>query len=257
MEVLFQWIGGASLILSIGNLHIGVDPVLCPKGKVQDYFWFKSRRIEAPVYRTEDFDIIDLWLITHNHEDHLDAYGLKIIKDSLPVISNPNASKILLKDGKTNLHVLKWHQHQVFQIKDYTIDIIAIPAVHGVNPISALFAGKGNGYYISISKQNETVNIYLTGDTVYTKKILKSLKNKPIDLMVPNMGAAKQGSWIMTLTLNAKMLKKLYKQIQPKMIIPVHFGTFEHYKEPVSVLKKLPIKHLKILKPGDHYLMRF
>ena len=257
MEVLLHWIGGAGLILSIGNLHIGVDPVLCPKGTVQDYFWFKSKRIEAPVYQPEDFDKIDLWLITHNHEDHLDAYGLKVIKNSLPIISNPNASKLLLNDGKTNVHVLQWQQHQVFYIKNYIIDITAIPAIHGINPLSALFAGKGNGYYISVSNGQKTVNIYLTGDTVYKNKIVKSLRHQPIDLMIPNMGAAKQGSWIMTLTLNAKMLQKLQKQLQPKIIIPVHFGTFEHYKEPVSALKKLPIKHLKILKPGDRFLMKF
>ena len=69
MGVIFYWIGGATFILSIGNLNIAVDPVLCTKGIVQDYFWFKSRRIEEPVYNERDFDNIDLCLITHNHKD--------------------------------------------------------------------------------------------------------------------------------------------------------------------------------------------
>jgi len=31
--------------------------------------------------------------------------------------------------------------------------VIIIPAIHSVNPISALFAGKANGHYLTISKK--------------------------------------------------------------------------------------------------------
>jgi L-ascorbate metabolism protein UlaG (beta-lactamase superfamily) len=48
------------------------------------------------------------------------------------------------------------------------------------------------------------------------------------------MGAAKQGSWIMTLTLNSRMLMKMISKLNPEIVIPVHYGTFEHYKEPVD-----------------------
>lgn len=86
--MIINWIGGATFILSIGNLNIAVDPVLCQKGTVQDYFWFKSERIEQPVYSEGDFENIDLWLITHNHEDHLDSIGLSKISSSSKVICN-------------------------------------------------------------------------------------------------------------------------------------------------------------------------
>ncbi len=52
------------------------------------------------------------------------------------------------------------------------------------------------------------------------------------------MGAAKQGSWIMTLTYYLKMLKKMISKLNPEIVIPVHYGTFEHYKEPVENIKK-------------------
>jgi L-ascorbate metabolism protein UlaG (beta-lactamase superfamily) len=106
------------------------------------------------------------------------------------------------------LTVLSWKQTKAFNLKGYKIEIEAIPAIHGVNPLSALFAGKVNGYYLTISKGQEKARIYITGDTVYKNKIIKALENKQIDLLIPNMGAAKQGSWIMTLTLNSSMLKK-------------------------------------------------
>jgi len=91
-------------------LNIAVDPVLCERGTIQDYFWFKSQRIEQPVYTEKDFENIDLWLITHNHEDHLDKIRLSKISNSSKVISNKNASKILQESGINDLEVLIWKQ---------------------------------------------------------------------------------------------------------------------------------------------------
>ena len=251
MEITFYWIGGATFILSIGNLNIAVDPVLCEKGAVQDYFWFKSERMEEPVYTEKDFQNIDLWLITHNHEDHLDSIGLSNISKSSKVISNKNSSKILQESGKNDLTILSWKHTKELKIKGYRIEIEAIPAIHGVNPLSALFAGKVNGYFLTITKGKERIRVYITGDTVYKNKIVKKLENKEIDLLIPNMGAAKQGSWIMTLTLNSKMLEKMISKLNPEIVIPVHYGTFEHYKEPVENIKEINDERIKIVKVGS------
>jgi len=251
MEIIFKWIGGATFILTIGDMNIAVDPVLCEKGTVHDYFWFKSERIEQPIYSETDFDNIDLWLITHNHEDHLDNIGISKISNSSKIISNKNSSKILQENKKNNLTVLNWKQTKEFKIKGYEIEIEATPAIHGVNPLSALLAGKVNGYYLTITKGKEKIRIYITGDTVYKNKIIKTLKNKEIDLLIPNMGAAKQGSWIMTLTLNSRMLEKMISKLNPKTVIPVHYGTFEHYKEPVENIRKLNDDRIKIVELGN------
>lgn len=125
MKIVFKWIGGATFILSIDDLNIAVDPVLCDKGTVQDFFWFKSERIE------------------------------------------------------------------------------------------------------------------------------KAIGDRSIDLMIPNMGAAKEGSWIMTLTLNSKMLKRLIDELNPKTVIPVHYGTFKHYIEPVDTIKSLNDSSFIFVKPGQ------
>ncbi len=256
MEIIFNWIGGATFIISIGNLNIAVDPVLCNKGTIQDYFWFKSERIEQPIYTEEDFDNIDLWLITHNHEDHLDSKGLLKIEDSVKLISNKNSIKILEESGKKDVTFLKWKQSIEFDIKDYKIEVEAIPAIHGINPLSALFAGKVNGYFLTVSKGKEKITIYITGDTVYKNKVIKALKNKEINLLIPNMGAAKQGSWIMTLTLNSHMLKKMISELNPKIVLPVHYGTFEHYKEPVENIKKLNDDRIKIVEVGSKTIIK-
>ena len=251
MEMTFYWVGGATFILSIGNLNIACDPVLCKKGTVQDYTWFKSVRLEQPVYDEKTFNNIDIWMITHNHEDHLDNIGLSNINKESTVVSNKNSSKTIKDKGIKDVSVLNWHQSRKFAIKGYEIEIEAIPAIHGVNPLSALFAGKGNGYYLTVTKGNEKVKIYITGDTVYKNKIIKSLHNREIDLLIANLGAASKGSWVMTLTLNAKMLQKLITNTQPKTVIPVHFGTFSHYREQKEEIVKLEDKRIKFVSVGD------
>jgi N-acyl-phosphatidylethanolamine-hydrolysing phospholipase D len=251
MELIFNWIGGATFVLCIGDLNIACDPVLCEKGTIQDFFWFISQRIEQPVYTEKDFENIDLWLITHNHEDHLDRIGISKISDSAEIVCNKNSSGILRENGRNNLTILNWKQTKVVFLKGYRIEIEAIPAIHGVNPLSALFAGKVNGYYLTISKGKSKTRIYITGDTVLKNKIIKSLGGKQIDLLIPNMGAAKQGSWIMTLTLNSEMLKKMIVKLNPKIVIPIHYGTFEHYKEPVDFIKEIIDNRILIVEPGS------
>ena len=65
------------------------------------------------------------------------------------------------------------------------------------------------------------------------------------------MGAAKQGSWIMTLTLNSKMLKKMMDELDPEVVIPVHYGTFEHYKEPAERIAEINDQRINMVEVGS------
>jgi L-ascorbate metabolism protein UlaG (beta-lactamase superfamily) len=65
------------------------------------------------------------------------------------------------------------------------------------------------------------------------------------------MGAAKQGSWIMCLTLSADMLRMLKERLEPQVTIPVHFGTFEHYVEPIEKVEAWHDGTVRILAPGQ------
>jgi N-acyl-phosphatidylethanolamine-hydrolysing phospholipase D len=108
---------------------------------------------------------------------------------------------------------------------------------------------------LTISKGKEKVRVYITGDTVYKNKVVNSLNGKEIDLLIPNMGAAKAGSWIMTMTLNSKMLMKMITKLNPTTVIPVHYGTFEHYKEPLEKIMNIKDDRIKIVKIGESLIV--
>ena len=61
------------------------------------------------------FNNIHLWLITHNHEDHLDIIGLSKISTSAEIVWNKNASKILQKSGKNGLTALNLEANKTFR----------------------------------------------------------------------------------------------------------------------------------------------
>lgn len=251
MNVRFKWIGGATFILWVGNLKIAVDPVLCPEGTIQDYGWFKSKRLQAPSYDNDDFKNIDIWFITHSHEDHLDKHGKTKIADTSQIVCDGKTARQLTTEGKTNIRVLNWFEKCRFTIRHNHITVEAIPAIHGINPVTALLAGKVNGYFLTFENENQRIAVYITSDTVWKRKLIKALNGRHVDILIPNMGAAKQGSWIMTLTLSAKMLQKLIRLLTPQYTIPVHFAAFQHYVEPVEKIKALNEPSLRIFRPGE------
>jgi L-ascorbate metabolism protein UlaG (beta-lactamase superfamily) len=69
--------------------------------------------------------------------------------------------------------------------------------------------------------------------------------------MIPNMGAACEGTWIKSLTLNSVMLNKLMDDLHPKKVIPVHYGAFEHYREPVDSILALGDSRIEVIGVGQ------
>ena len=251
MNIDFSWIGGATFVIETEGLRIASDPALAPKGSVTDFFWFKSVRLNNPVYDDKTFKNIDIWLLTHTHLDHLDEMGLTEISAESIKIGTKDVARYFAKKNGQDIEILKWNESRTFTAGHLTIEVTAVPALHGINPLSAFFAGKVNGYLLKINNGDTEFTTYVTGDTIYKKHIFRHIRFPKIDLMVPNMGAAKKGSWIMNLTLDAGMLARFIARINPGVVIPVHFETFSHYKEPIKKTAELNNPRIKIMKPGE------
>jgi len=166
-------------------------------------------------------------------------------------VTHTNALPKLRRTQALSITTLAWHQRHQLTIRGIHITIEAMPAVHGVNPLSAWFAGGVNGYWLSIATPQAVRSFYVTGDTVTATPVLQAIQGRSVDVLIPNMGAAKQGSWIMCLTLSAAMLKMLKEHLSPKVTIPVHFGTFEHYVEPIAKVARWHDDTIQILAPGQ------
>lgn len=231
MNLQFKWIGGATWLIRYGNITIASDPVLCPKGTIQDYQQFKSTRLNDPAFTENDFRDVNLWVLSHGHEDHVDEMGLRYISNSACIINHQSNVEQLFH---TNIKTLSWGQEYQITCQDVTIDITAIPAIHAKYKFLSKLVGDNNGYILKLSHNDETTTIYYTGDDVFRKRRFAKYYQGPIDLIIANAGAAHVGKGMLgaligRITNNFNDLRRMAKVLKPKVLIPIHWGTFSHY----------------------------
>ena len=112
---------------------------------------------------------------------------------------------------------------------------------------------KDNDVSIDIKKECTKLEIYISGDTVYKRKITKAIRKRKPNIYIPNVGGASKGTIIGTLTMTAKMLNEFIDIMNPDVILPVHYKAFSHYNESIDEVLKLNNNKIHIIKAGEIY----
>ena len=183
-EVVVTFIKHGSLMLTYNKHTIQVDPV----SEYADYSKFPKA---------------DIILITHEHEDHLDAKAIEMLsKKETTVILNTSSQKKLGKGTIMNNGDKK-------EILD-NIKIEAVPA-YNTTPGREMFhpRHRDNGYILTI----DGLRIYIAGDTEDIPE-MKELKNIDIAFLPVNQ------PYTMTIA-EAVNAAKIFL---PKVLYPYHFG---------------------------------
>lgn len=245
MSILFTYCGVACGVISIDNkFYIGIDPDLSPKGSPVQFKGFVSKKQTDVNNDSELLNKVDLWLITHGHQDHLDAVGRGYLKGKTVISTNKKITEGL---STLNNMVLKWGEEQIFSVEEYQIIIKAVPAYHASNYIMQKIVGKVNGYQITIKSPSLTKVIYFTGDTVLYSKLTKNIPQN-IDVIFANLGAVKSGSFGGPFTMDLEMLKQMESLLKPKNVYPLHIEDYSHYK---TTRKEVEAAGYKVLVAGD------
>jgi len=256
MNISFKWIGGATWVLQIDNCKIACDPVLCPEGCVQDYKFFKARRLNNPQYSESDFKDVNLWLLTHNHQDHIDGDGFKLIDENSIIIAHDGLKADFKKDIYSGIRFLGWDEDTEVLIDNINIKVKALPAVHAKKASWGGMIGNGNGYLLNIARNGSKYCIYVTGDAVYSGSIKKHIGTSNIDLIIANAGSAMVGESSLShsigrITNNISDVIKMNTELDPGMLIPVHWGTFSHYSEKITQGSFSKYHNIKIVDVGE------
>jgi len=250
MKIEFIWVGNATFVINIDNkLKFACDPCLVPKDEIVKFSFFDSKRLRSPKYDENTFKNIDFWLLTHNHLDHLDDYGKKVIEEKSKIICCENVLKEL---NHKDINVLKWKEEITIEKDKYKIKITAVPAYHASNIIIRKIVGKVNGYFLCINDSSEEKTIYITSDTVYHKSITKIFKEKNVDVLIANVGEALRDMFGGPITMSPSMLDKVKGDISPKKIIPIHYDDFSHFVNNEDALK---LSGYTMYKRGEVYTL--
>ncbi|OHB55531.1 MAG: hypothetical protein A2Y12_03730 [Planctomycetes bacterium GWF2_42_9] len=232
-KILVYWLGGYGFMLKFSNEKIiCIDPYL--SDCVERIAGFP--RLSLAPLAAEEVNT-DIYLITHEHPDHLDV-------DSFDAIAAKNPScKIVAGKSCESFLKTKNVSPKIIAVGEDTqldgIKIIAVPADHGS------LCRDGIGFII----QFENRTIYFTGDTCLNEQLLMpAIKIKP-EIIVPCINP-KFGN------LGEDGAAELVKKCGAKIAIPSHFGLFaEHGGDPEifkSFVNKLsPQTIVQIFAPGQ------
>lgn len=196
-------LGQAGLLFDLDGVRVMVDP----------YLSNSVERLEPKNYRRQPidesfFDIKpDILVLTHNHLDHTDPETLKKLfsrHNGICVLASGNAWQTVRKFGGDNNYIM-FNRSTIWTEKGIRFE--AVYAEHSDD--------KAVGVIISYDGKN----YYITGDTLYNKKVIKDI-NVPIDVVfLPINGVGNN--------MNMTDAAQFAREIKAKTAVPVHFGMFD------------------------------
>lgn len=126
---------------------------------------------------------VNCCIITHLHPDHLDAAGIKFLRErKIPVVSSLHHSKTLRLQGLFLTDVLRPNQTVPFKRGALT----GIPAAHGKGFIARTM-GNVLGYFLNLPDEK---SLYISSDTVFTSSVKSVLEELKPEISVAACGGA-------------------------------------------------------------------
>ena len=154
-----------------------------------------------------NFNDADIIFITHDHYDHYSEEDIdKVINENTTIIIPEELLTKLLRKGINKNAIITVEPN-----KEYVVEGIKFKTIPAYNT-NKRFHPKGNdwvGYIITINN----IRYYIAGDTDITEE---NKKVKCDVAFVPVGG---------TYTMDFKEAAQLINEIQPKIAIPIHYGS--------------------------------
>ncbi len=224
------WIGHATFLIKLGNTTIITDPVF---EKNMGPLIFGPKRYVDPAIELDELPKIDLFLLTHNHYDHLSIRTIQRFPYKKATVATAlQLGKYFTKNGFNNVTELDWYD----QIKVNDLKITFVPAVHWSK--RSLWDTNKTLWGSFLIEYNGR-KFFFACDTGYGE-IYKDLGKKygPIDLTFINIGAynfypmaqKKDKSIYHT---NPEEALNIGQDLKSKKVLGMHWGTVVLSLEPI------------------------
>lgn len=207
--------------MNIDNIFINIHSSI--KMIFDKVIYFDPYKIE------ERFNDADIIFITHEHYDHFDIESINKIKNDNTIVVAPKTMENLIRKIKFNNYIYL-NPNEEIDIDD--IHVKTIPAYN----IEKNFHQRSNnwlGYVINY----DNISYYVAGDTDKTKEAL----DVKCDVILIPIGG--------TYTMNVDEATDLIKVINPKIVIPTHYGSIVGDKDDGKKLKnKLSDSSIEVIE---------
>ena len=222
------WIGHATFLIKLGDTTIITDPLF---SKNAGPLVFGPKRYIDPAIPLNKIPKINLFLLTHNHYDHLDYRTIKKFPHKEAKVIVPlKLSKYFTNNKFNDVEEIDWYQET--QINN-DIKITLLPAVHWSK---RTLTDTNKTLWGSFLIEYKGKKIFFACDTGYGN-IYKELGNKygPIDITFINIGAYDFRPMFekSVYHTNPEEALNIGKDKNSKKLIGMHWGTVVLSLEPI------------------------
>lgn len=219
------WLGQAGLLFETNGLIVMIDPYLSESCYKVNPNSKRNFPVDEKVFEIQP----DVIILTHNHLDHTDPETLERFIDGKKItfLASGNAWQKVRTMGKGHNYVL-FNNGTEFTVNGVTF--------------KAVYASHSDDLAIGVVFTVQDTTYFVTGDTLYSKKVFESINDKIDVVFLPINGVGNN--------MNAVDAKRFCERLNAKVAVPLHFGlhdkmTGEEFEFESAVIPK-PFKEIII-----------
>ena len=221
------WIGHATFLIKLGNTTIITDPLF---SKNSGPLIFGPKRYVESAIKLNEIPKTDLFLLTHNHYDHLDYSTVRDFPHKKSKVLVPlKLSKYFTRNGFKDVNELDWYD----EIKVNDLKVTFLPAVHWSK---RTLTDTNKTLWGNFLIEYKDKKILFACDTGYGD-VYKDLGKKygPIDLTFINIGAYDFRPMFekSVYHTNPEEALNIAQDLKSKKVIGMHWGTVVLSLEPI------------------------
>jgi L-ascorbate metabolism protein UlaG (beta-lactamase superfamily) len=260
VSVKITYIGHATLLLELGPVRILTDP------NFDTHLGRILRRVSEPGIALEDLPALDAILLTHAHADHLSFGSLDRLQRDVPLYAPPAIARWLHRKGYDHAQPLE--PGEQVAVADRSVRIHAERATHQGNRYGFDRWRRAANMYLC---ETNDESLFFAGDTALTpdthalvERVLWQ-RERGLDVALLPIGYApswKPGFRRGHLTHDDALA--LFEALRARVLIPYHWGTFEHVTasahDAIDRLRTSLTTHLlrdqvHIIEPGNSIIV--
>jgi len=221
------WIGHATFLIKLGDTTIITDPLF---SKNSGPLIFGPKRYVESAIKLNEIPKTDLFLLTHNHYDHLDYSTVRDFPHKKSKVLVPlKLSKYFTRNGFKDVNELDWYD----EIKVNDLKITFLPAVHWSK---RTLTDTNKTLWGNFLIEYKDKKVLFACDTGYGD-VYKDLGKKygPIDLTFINIGAYDFRPMFekSVYHTNPEEALNIAQDLKSKKVIGMHWGTVVLSLEPI------------------------
>jgi N-acyl-phosphatidylethanolamine-hydrolysing phospholipase D len=220
------WIGHATVLVQMHGVNILTDPIWSERASPVSFAG--PRRLVKPGLRFEDLPRIHAVVISHDHYDHLDiATVQRLAREHNPTFFVPLGLKSwLAHHGVTNVVEMDWWDAKEFK----GLTFVCTPSQHSSG---RTFSDQHLRLWSSWVVTSSDRRFFFAGDTGYAAS-MKEIGRRygPFDLAALPIGGYSAYEGHHPNHVNPEEALQLFEDLQGRVMVPVHWGTFDMNREP-------------------------